>query len=102
MSAKGRIGPDEELALGSGFGESWSSSSLGFLRLGVGVGDDGVLGSGRFVDCGCGVAGCRSSKSSNLTVLGLSGVCSLIGLPLDDSTTSKGERVRSCAVGVAG
>ena len=63
-----------------------------------------MLGSARFIACG-GVAACLSSKSSNLTVLGLSGVLGFDGdctFSLSRSTTSKGDRVRSCGVGVTG
>ena len=93
------------------------SESRARHRLGVGVGDDGVLGSGRFVDCGCGVTGCRSSKSSNRTVFGLSGVrdrfksscasssscgvCGVLDGTLDGGLVidGTGDLVRSCRVG---
>ena len=54
-SASGRIGPEDELAAGSGCGEG--GSSLGFFKIGSGAtGVCGVLGSVRLVDACGGVA----------------------------------------------
>ena len=97
LSLIGRIGPDEELASGCGFGES--CSSLGFFKIGIGAtGVCGVLGSARLVAACGGVAGCTSLKSSKRTVFGDCCGVSAGVLELDGT----GDLVRSCRVGVCG
>ena len=71
LSSNGRIGPEDDDAVGSLCGES--VSSFGFLSIGTVAGDvvAGVEGSCRFVACVGGVAGCLSTKSSIRTFRGV-------------------------------